>query len=138
MKLFITATVVLFSMFLFMSCAKQMPLVLNIEQEPIPASLDSKSYTPEIVQRAILSACRKKGWSANVVEQGKIVASITIRTRHRAKIEVSYTATHYSIRYIESSGLSYRNGHIHSNYNHWIAKLDAEIKKEFGLKTQRF
>lgn len=119
-------------------CAKQLPLVLNYEQEPIPARIDTKPYSMEEVQRAILSACRNKGWSASMNEQGKIDASITVRSKHRAKIKITYTTTQYSIQYVDSSGLKYNDGYIHSNYNHWIAKLDAEIKKEFGLKTQRF
>jgi len=119
-------------------CAKQLPLVLNYDREPIPSKIDGTHYNVEDVQRAILAACREKGWSANVVEPGVIEASITIRTRHRAKIEIQFSATHYSIYYKESSGLDYRNGRIHSNYNHWVAKLDAAIKNELGLKTQRF
>lgn len=121
-----------------LGCAKQHPLILNVNQEPIPANIEDGSYTMDQVEQTILAACRNKGWAASLVEPGKIIASITIRTRHRAKISIEYTTTHYSISYMESSGLDYRNGRIHSNYNHWIARLDAEIKKEFGLKTQRY
>lgn len=121
-----------------LGCAKQHPQILNFVQEPIPASIDGAPYSMEQVEQALLEACRNKGWAASLVESGKIIASITIRSRHRAKISIEFTSTHYSIRYVESSGLDYRNGRIHSNYNHWIARLDAEIKKEFGLQTQRY
>ena len=137
MKSLVIVGVVLFSM-LTVNCAKQMPLVLNFDREPIPSSLNGKSYSQDVVQKAILKACRNKGWAASVVEPGKIAASITIRSRHRAKIEIDFTTAYYSIRYVDSFGLDYRNGRIHNRYNHWIAKLDAEIKKEFGLRTQRF
>ena len=124
--------------FLTLSCAKQLPMVMNFEHEPIPASVDGKPYSLEVVQKAILKACRHKGWAASVVEEGKIIASLTIRSRHRAKISISFTSDSYSILYLDSTGLNYRNGRIHSRYNHWISRLDAELKKEFGLRTQRF
>lgn len=123
---------------LTVSCAKDLPLVMNFDQEPIPASSDGKPYSLEQVQKAILKACRNKGWSAAIEEPGKIVASITVRSRHRAKVSIPFTPSQYSIQYIESTGLNYRKGYIHSRYNHWVATLDAEIKKEFGLRTQRF
>lgn len=133
------AVLLVFCLLLFASgCAKQHPQVLNFDQEPIPASIDGNPYSMEQVERALLEACRSKGWAASVVQPGKILASITIRSRHRAKISIDFTATHYSIRYVESSGLDYRAGRIHSNYNHWIARLDAAIKKEFGLQAQRY
>ena len=137
MRSLIIINIILLSL-LTMSCAKQMPQVLNFDNEPIPSSLDGKSYSHDAVQKAILKACRKKGWSASVIEPGKITASLTIRSRHRAKIEIAFTTASYSILYKDSFGLDYRNGHIHSRYNHWIAGLDAQIKKEFGLRTQRF
>ena len=137
MKYLLTISVVLFSLIVG-GCAKDLPLVMNFDQEPIPASTDGKAYSQEQVQKTILKACRNKGWSAAVEAPGKIIASITIRSRHRAKVEIPFTASHYSILYIESTGLDYRNGYIHSRFNHWIASLDAEIKKGFGLRTQRF
>lgn len=138
MRNLMTAVVAVVFIFLAGGCAKDLPLVMNVDREPIPASSDGKTYSLEQVQDNILKACRNKGWAATVEAPGRIVASITIRTRHRAKIEIPFTETHYSIHYIESSGLNYRDGYIHSRYNHWVATLDAEIKKEFGLRTQRF
>lgn len=137
MKSLVILGVTLLTM-LTVGCAKQMPLVLNFEEEPIPSSLDGKTHSHEAVQKAILKACRNKGWSASIIEPGKIAASVTIRSRHRAKIEIEFTTAYYSIRYMDSMGLEYHNGHIHSRYNHWVAGLDAEIKKAFGLRTQRF
>ena len=137
MRALITISVIIFSL-LAGGCAKDLPRVMNFVQEPIPASIDGKPYSLEQVQKAILKACRNKGWSAAVEAPGRIVASITIRSRHRAKVEIPFTESLYSIRYLESMGLNYRNGYIHSRYNHWVASLDAEIKKEFGLRTQRF
>jgi hypothetical protein len=119
-------------------CGGTHPLVLNYDREPVPSKVDGTHYSIEEVQTAVLAACRKKGWSANLAQPGMIEASITIRSRHRAKIEIQFSSTHYTIQYRESSGLDYRNGRIHSNYNHWIAQLDAAIKNELGLRTQRF
>ncbi|HER39881.1 MAG TPA: hypothetical protein ENO10_01535 [Salinimicrobium catena] len=136
MRFLVVASVMVLSL-LGGGCATH-PLVLNYDREPVPSKVDGTHYSIEEVQTAVLAACRKKGWSANLVQPGVIEASITIRSRHRAKIEIQFSSTHYSILYKESSGMEYRNGRIHSNYNHWIAKLDAAIKNELGLKTQRF
>lgn len=132
--MFISCTVLV----LGLGCGRQHPRILNFEREPVPASVDGTAYTLKEVEQAILTACRNKGWSAAVVTSGEIEASITIRSRHRAKIAIMYSTSQYSIQYVDSSGLGYENGSIHPNYNHWIARLDAEIKKELGLRTQRF
>ena len=84
MRSLIVVIVMLFTS-LVGGCAKDLPLVMNFDQEPVPASIDGKTYTLDQVQKAILKACRNKGWSATVEEPGKIIASITIRSRHRAK-----------------------------------------------------
>lgn len=137
MRLLLIVFMLLFSLVGF-GCAKQHPLVLNLERELIPSKVDGTHYSIEDVQVGILAACREKGWSAGLVEPGMIEASITVRSRHKAKIDIQFSATHYSLKYKESYGLVYQDGRIHSNYNHWVAQLDAEIKREFGLITQRF
>lgn len=112
--------------------------VMNLEHEPIPMAAGSADRSLKDVERSILAACSRRGWVARPAGPGRIEASITIRTRHRASIEIAYTATDFSIRYVDSSGLDYKNGRIHRNYNRWVFKLSQTIHQEFGVKAQAY
>jgi len=124
MKRVISAIAV--SFFLF-SCTTS--AVLNLRNEPISSSINGKQPTVEKVEKAILTAAQKRGWSTRVVKDGLIEASILVRT-HQATIQIPYSSTNYSIIYVDSSNLSYDGTNIHKNYNNWIVKLSRSIQSE--------
>jgi hypothetical protein len=104
--------------------------VLNIDNAPV-TSTSGKTPPLEAVQKAILVGLTTKGWTGTVVKPGDIKANIAVRT-HTAEIEVTYDATHYSIRYVNSTNLDYDAGKntIHRNYNNWIKSLGEVINAE--------
>jgi hypothetical protein len=51
----------------------------------------------------------------------------------RADIRVSYTATTYSITYVNSQNLRYTGARIDAHYNHWVNNLDHDLQREFAL-----
>ena len=111
--------------------------VLNLENEPLPGTMDGGSRTTEEVRKAILRACSHRGWSARVQEEGVIVASIIVRT-HTAKIKIHYTESTIGILYRDSSNLGYGRGWIHGKYNHWVATLHRTILRELGSEAQYY
>ena len=113
--------------------------IMNLEDYKVPPLDDGSPQSIETVKNAILTACRDRGWSPNVVGDGLIEAEIMVRTRHRALIEIPFSGSHYSIIYKDSHGLGYeRRGKIHKNYNKWVTMLSATIQRQLGVRAQRF
>ena len=83
-------------------------------------------YHASDVKRIILRAGSDLGWGMRPEGHGVIVGTIIVR-RHRAQIRITYNRNSYSIHYVSSEGLNYRDGHIHSGYNGWITNLEARI-----------
>jgi hypothetical protein len=104
------------------------PSVNNITEEFIPDLQYSEDSSLEKVEKAILSASRKRGWSPRAIKPGLIEARITVRS-HRATIEIPYSKNSYSIIYKDSYNLNFKNGTIHRNYNGWVTKLSVAIQK---------
>jgi hypothetical protein len=123
------------SALLLTSCT--MAPILKLDNELLPMRPDGQPYTQEEVQKAILRACARRGWSAQVQGEGLILASIIVRN-HSAKVAIKYTNTTISISYVDSSELGYRGGQIHRNYNRWVANLYHTILGELGSRGQMY
>lgn len=104
--------------------------IMNVPSTAVPSS----KATEESVQKAIMSAGYGLGWNMKVVRPGLIEGTLLLR-RHRAVVEIPYSARSYSIRYKDSSELNYNaaNHTIHSNYNGWIKNLDNAIRGHLAM-----
>ena len=102
----------------------------------VPVKLDGSAYSVEEVRRAIIAGAQRRGWTPRLEGDSKIIASILVRSRHYAEVEIAFTATSYSITYRDSRELDYDkdNREIHGNYNKWVNNLSDSIQKEFGLQ----
>jgi hypothetical protein len=107
--------------------------VLNLKNEPLPTLADGSTYTKEQVQKAIFEGCKRRGWIAQLKEDGIIEASIIVR-ENRAKVEIRYDETKISILYKDSYNLHYSNGTINRRYNLWIEYLYSSIIRELDYK----
>jgi hypothetical protein len=107
--------------------------ILELDNEMLPTKHDGTTYTQEEVQKAILRACSRRGWSGQVQGEGLILASIRVRS-HSAKVEIKHTNSTVSISHVESYRLDHRDGWIHSNYNRWVANLHKTILHELGSR----
>ncbi|PCH94967.1 MAG: hypothetical protein COB83_10005 [Gammaproteobacteria bacterium] len=112
----------LLSVFILAAC-KATP-VYNVEQSHVPANISVKQ-----VEKNIIKALMQKGWQVKANENGVIQAEIMVRT-HTARIEISFTASQYSINYVDSTNLKYNasKNTIHKNYNNWIIYIDRLIQ----------
>lgn len=102
----------------------------------VPAKLDGSAYSVEEVRRAIIAGTQRRGWTPRLEGGSKIIASILVRSKHYAEVEIAFTATSYSITYRDSRELDYDKDsrEIHRNYNKWVSNLSESIQKEFGLQ----
>lgn len=106
----------------------------------VPVNVDGSAPNLEAVKLAIISACRKRGWSPVIAGTNQISASILVRSKFHAEVEIPYNAKSYSIKYKSSRELDYdeEKGKIHRNYNKWVAMLSASIQREFGVRAQGY
>lgn len=81
---------------------------------------------------AIELALTRRAYRITAREPGYIDAFYAARDV-RADIRVSYTATTYSITYVNSQNLRYTGIRIDAHYNHWVNNLDHDLQREFAL-----
>ena len=95
------------------------------------APLNKSKVTMDNVSRAIMRAGGGLGWQMQNVSEGEIIGTLILRD-HVAKVKIPYTATDYSILYVDSTNLKYdpAENTIHSNYNGWISRLNAAIQTQ--------
>ena len=105
--------------------------ILNMIDVPVPIRPDGSSIEPEEVQAIIIEACLARRWLAVVGGDGMIRATLNVRNKHFAEVEIPYTTSAYSITYVSSDNLDYdkRRKRIHRNYNNWVLKLSRTIDK---------
>ena len=106
----------------------------NLKNQTVPIRLDGSQYSLEQIQTAIIEACAARGWQPIVDKEGEISATINVRGKHYAKISIPFTATSYSILYVDSNNLDYnaKKQKIHRNYNNWVVKLSGTIDKQIS------
>ena len=120
---------------LISSIAEAAKPIGNLIDVPVPTSLDGTYPSLDEVKRAIISGCKIKGWSPELIDQNKFKASIWVRDKHFAEIEIRFTDEKYSIIYLSSKNLDYnaKKQKIHRNYNKWVILLSQAIQSEFGV-----
>jgi hypothetical protein len=116
-------TTLLFVFLLVATACTSAPL-MNVTDAPI-----SRGYTAEQVKTAILKAGAGRGWVMQSVKPGLVRGTLDLR-KHKAVIDVAYTANTFSITYVDSTDLDYKDGKIHRYYNHWVNNLRADIQAE--------
>lgn len=104
--------------------------ILNVRHHPI-TWLDGVTPDEQIVKNAIMLGLVDRGWTGKAVRPGIVNASILVRGRHRAEVDIHYDTSAYSILYNSSYDLDYnsKKGTIHRNYNRWVLNLQSSIDK---------
>lgn len=115
-------TLLLLALLLVAGCSTQRPVLIPHGNAPGDVAVSQAN-----MQEAILAALEAKGWTATQVSPTDIRATINVRNRHRASINISYSPLDYQIQYVSSGGLDYADGQIHRNYNRWVQGLSDAI-----------
>jgi len=112
--------------------------ILNLEDVPISMKADGTSLTVQEVRAAIIRGCVANGWAPLVDGEGVIRATLNVRNKHFAEVEIPLTPTTYSVLYVSSENLDYwpKYQTIHKNYNLWIVELSTSINREFHAPSQ--
>ena len=103
--------------------------VYNVVEAPIPTT---QKVSNDKIFKAIKAAGRSLGWNVKKLKNGEAKASINVRGKHTAVVQITYNQKSYSINYLNSQNLKYdeEKNTIHKNYNSWIMNLDRAIQFE--------
>jgi hypothetical protein len=93
--------------------------------------------TPQQTEQAILDALPKRGWTAESVQPGRIVAFLSIRS-HLLRTELRYDASQVYLFYVDSDNLAAHveaDGRIyaHGNVNKWMQNLARDIAEALAV-----
>ena len=104
------------------------PLIISIKKNS-PVTLDL------VLAGADVNIPDNKGWTPIMDGKGMIRASILVRGRHFADIEIPFTQRSYSIIYRYSENLDYdeKRQRIHRNYNKWVILLSEAINSKLRM-----
>lgn len=90
--------------------------------------------TAEQVKKVIYAECATIGWKAKDKDANTIIATILVRNKHTVVVEIPYTATSYSIKYVSSSNMAATSsGNIHPQYNNWVLNLSNAINNKLSF-----
>lgn len=124
--------VLIFAGFTAAALARSGAPVENHENVPVPRSAE-RAISEDDVKRAIVTAAKLRGWVTTTEAPGRLQLDLDIRGKHRATVEVRYDAKAYSIKYLNSINLRYKDGMIHPEYNKQVSALlraiDIELLK---------
>lgn len=104
-----------------------------------PTSIGAGS-TVEQTEQAILEALPKRGWTAESVQPGRIVAFLSVRS-HLLRVEIRYDPQQVGIYYVDSDNLAAHvesNGvvYAHNKVNAWIRNLAMDISAALAVASQ--
>ena len=105
-----------------------------------PQSVGAVPGNPVQTEQAILAALPRRGWRAQSVEPGRIVAFID-SGGHGLRVDIRHDPQQIAIYYVDSSNLAARiepTGHVyaHSKVNTWIRNLSMDIAASVSMLSQ--
>ena len=100
--------------------------IRDVIEAPLPPH-DAKTVSE--IDEAIWRASRKLDWQAEIVEPGKLEATLQVRG-HAATVLITHDLRSFSIRYQDSRNFDHDSDRIHRNYNHWVHRLKLKIQDE--------
>ena len=136
---YISVLIIFISMIFSALVSASVP-IQNIIDFPVPINLDGSSPNIEQVQMAIISGCKKRGWTPVFMEGNRIKASILVRATHYVEVEIPFSSKSYSIIYVSSRELDYneKKNKIHKSYNKWVSMLSNSIQRGFSVRSQMY
>ena len=98
----------------------------------------SKILTNAVVQDIIVKAGHELGWIITPTNETTLQATLKVRS-HRLVCEITHDKARYTIKYISSENLNYKEGKIHRHYRNWVVRLQDTIDRElaFYITTNR-
>ncbi len=69
--------------------------VQDIEAQSVGVKVDGSAFSTDEVKGAIVQACHGRGWTPRLEANDTVVASILVRGRHFAEVEIPFDPRHF-------------------------------------------
>ena len=106
-----------------------------VNHEAVPAvTASGQPAAPDQIRAALQAAGAPRGWMITPTGNGKALAVLDVRGKHQVSADITYTSGQYSIKYRDSSNMSYdaRSNTIHPKYNMWVEKLVEDTRAQLA------
>lgn len=117
-------------LFIVLSLSLYAEPIINVNQPIKKLKLTSLE-----LENAIVNAATTQRWNTDSTKNSTIVATYK-KSNYMAKIIIKYEPTFYSIHYLDSKKMRYKDSNIHPTYNKLIKKLQKNIV--VNLKTGNY
>ena len=102
-----------------------------------PLTIQSAGRPPQQTEQAILEALPKRGWTAENVQPGRVLAFLSIR-KFLLRTEIRYDANTVNVFYVDSDQLQAHVGsdgrvYAHPKVNAWIQNLARDISASLAM-----
>ena len=80
------------------------------------------------MKNIVMLAAHQKLWVPQVIDDGTVRCTLDLRA-HQVVVDVIYTESSFSIRYVSSDNMNYDSvaNTINPKYNQWVRNLQREI-----------
>ena len=100
--------------------------VVRVVDHPI---VSAAPLNIEQVRQRIVLAATQRGWTIDADGPQSLRATIAAgRGAYEAVVNITFSATAYSITLVESKGFGQRGDQINGRANRWIRNLEADIE----------
>jgi hypothetical protein len=109
--------------------------VAVMNHEAVPATTASgKPASAEQIRAALVSAGAARGWQITPTGNGKALAVLDVRGKHRVSADITYASGQYSIKYRDSSNMNFdaKDNTIHPKYNMWVQALIDDTRAQLA------
>ena len=113
--------------------------VENLEGLAVPERSDGTRFTPDEVRTLIMNGCTERQWKPEYEGGSSVICSILVRGRHWVKVEIPFSASDYSILYLDSDEMDYDPDKqtIHRKYNGWVNNLRLMIDRQLSDAAEK-
>lgn len=106
-----------------------------MNHEAVAATTASgKPASAEQIRTALVAAGAQRGWQITPAGNGKALAVLDVRGKHRVSADITYTSGQYSIKYRDSSNMNFdpASNTIHPKYNMWVQALIDDTRAQLA------
>jgi len=117
--------------------AQRQPVPIVNHENVAIATQSRKAPSLEEVEKAIITGAQNRKWAvSHVAGQPKLQAKLFVRNKHTVVVEIAYSETAYSVRYLSSIDMKYgvQDGVpvIHPFYNRWVTDMMEGVRVELA------
>ena len=120
--------------FLVVGGIRPLEPVLEIRNESL---LLKDTFSLAEIEPAIIQAAERRRWKIEKLGPGRLKGKLNSRNRFDLTVEITFTTTTVSIRYLDSRQLEFNGSDIHWKANKWMRDLRTSIIRRTAKLLKR-